>query len=146
MGRKKKQKKQRIIDAGEWKEEEFVQAAEYFNYTIPNQLRNWRRFFASQESFLKAADEWLEAKINGVPWPTIEDDIDKGLMRERSRNPMIPAQKWNWYDEYEEQEWQYNTTPHTWKGPFFRRAPSLPAKPAIEAPSGLAGVDLATVF
>ncbi len=142
MGRKKKRRGQRQNPnrTRTW-HDTFLEMAGQLDYAIPNQLVNWRRFFINEESFRFAAEEWLNAKMSGIVWPRIEDDVDKGLMRQGA-----------WYQE-EDYGWDGVTgwggaptpTGKKWWEKLYNYY-DLPMPHLLPAPSGLSGVDMASVF
>jgi hypothetical protein len=152
--------KEKAMSSGKSEQEQlFLDAVEFYNYFLPRQLSDWKRFFTTEERFLAAAKDWLEAKMEGVIHPRIEDDIDKGVMR-RSYEPYTPSHRTDidldehvpYNNDDEDDYWSAwmhgsgysqtrNNNKWNWSSSW-----NLPATPKIEAPSGLAHIDLATVF
>lgn len=140
----------RSISGRSTRYQEFLDMAEMCDFNIPNQLNNWRRFFVDENSFLDAAETWLYAKMEGVQWPRIEDDVDKGKMQPRSAHAAQAQWEWNAYDGAED-DWQTGFSANDRRpsgyGNWWKWAsPALPMTHKLPAPSGLSGVDMATVF
>jgi hypothetical protein len=151
MGRRKKHRKmhqqQQQPPKRSTRYQEWLDMVEMCDFPIPNQLKNWRRFFINEERFLDAAEEWLKAKLDGIAWPRIEDDVDKRLMHREAVSP-----GWSW-SEWDDEDYvnaymggpQQNQKPMRWWNQLYAYA-TLPLTPKLPAPVGVSGVNMATVF
>lgn len=121
----------------------FLDMLEMAGFILPNQFKNWTRFFLDEGNFLDEAERWMSGRLQGR-WPKIEDDVDKGLMKPTPYIPYRPTsyQKANsgWSDDDDYwtswQGWQGGSGKNYWK------EPSLPLTPKLPAPSGLSGAEL----
>jgi hypothetical protein len=131
--------------------EDFDALVEMAGYTLPNQLRNWQRFFMSRERYLDAAEEWLEARLAGCVWPKIEDDVDKGLIKQGSSSTYNAGWSWSQWDGYEDEYAMAYGGPQKPSSPWWKRLvgyynPPLPMEHKLPAPAGISGCNMATVF
>ena len=149
MGRRKRHKhKVAIVPMRSMRHQEFIDLAEMCEFAIPRQLQEWKRFFVNEERFLDAAETWLQAKMEGVVCPRIEDDVDKRMMNyhppvdyhpvHEPRDYMTDQREW-WRDMHHIPA--YTPTRH-WKA----WAKTLPMEHKLPAPSGKSGVNMETVF
>jgi hypothetical protein len=119
------------------------------NFTLPNQLRNWPRFFLNRERYLDAAENWLQARLEGSAFPRIEDDVDKRMMK--TNYDYQGGWEWSAWGGQDEDDYPLGDQGAEKKDPWWKRLyqyynEPLPLVPKLPAPSGMSGVDLATVF
>lgn len=126
--------------------QEFIDLAEMCDFAIPRQFQQWQRFFVNEERFLEAAEQWLESKMQGVIFPRIEDDVDKGMIKNHQAQLSFERDEW---DDSQNEPWWHQLEHIPYKGGknwWSRWKQTLPMEHKLPAPSGLSGVSLATVF
>lgn len=134
MGRKKKI--QHLEDhSQDQRERNFWDVLRMAEISAPVQFSDWGRFFTTKARYLNEAERWLSKMLSGHTHCPIEDDVAKGLMRNRPTGEAFQSyyNEWTWScDESFEQEW--------------RALAARPRQPKIPAPSGLSGVNMMMVF
>jgi hypothetical protein len=117
-------------------EQEFLDLVQMAGFEPTWQLRNWQRYFLDESSYLKAGEEWLQAKMEGVSQPRIIDDVDRKLMNYKHEATPAPNQKWWQQSGYWNGAWQMDNDQPSRNWTKRWRGTELPLTPSLPAPSG----------
>ena len=128
------------------KEQEFLDLVDMADLLLPYCFKNWRHYFTTEDRFLKEAERWFMAKVEGRP-VMIETDRDKGLMNGTRRldpwddedNQFINSHMRDDTLGGKSSQSYYSHWSHSYQSKSWWRQ-TLPMTPKIPAPSGKSGM------